>query len=584
VTPSADLAVETRHTSSKRRARDAPVEDDDPGISGEIKATNPRAVRLNDDVLEALRLEVQNSLKIHDPETREDKVLDINDPADMRVIQETHDVLVRDEAGASAPYDMRTGQLMLRSDTLPDNVNETSVFPFNKLSLGDYMRVHEATINKFLSFLPLFDVPVHTSPLVLMIRLNLPQHPTQSAYAVFRLYFSVIHILLNQDIVRRRIPTAMKWIKQRAEDKMLTPQDIDTVAAYAVFQDEVPEAETFSALKQHVADGTVTTAHIETCFSHAFSLSCPSEGTPWAKDMVFAEDIFEEHPIFATAETDKAGKRIDELIEKAGGIESVDVNAVHETVFSSTVDLLRIYEITIMRLLSESAIGKATIPLAMFGDFLTPDRFPDPATEVHLRVRPLVRKTRRFITAVHNHFIDPTDNTRAAVDVARDDGDDGDAGGGTEADLVPTPEEVIDYVKFSRFFTHISGEPDVYNETLARVSDLFVPKAREDIAEAVASAAATTDAIIASKIDTEGSATPDANGIVWEPLPTVPQADIPDYVEDAPVVFHDSDDDTPSTELSDAMDAAAERASGERRVCDDAKRGDISMDAPSHSP
>ena len=540
-------AADSRSANNKRRSAaepDADADNDSGYDDGEkslpvlatpagrrIAANDPRAIRMDDDMLEELRL-CMAQVTVTDGETGERVQLDLSKPEDIAMMERTlpaieprtvNKEVVDARSKLALPEDPRTGTVRMLPGDLPDGVNDAKVFPLQQASFQEYMHTNNAMMNEFLVLLPLFPVPVWTSKLLCLMRLGHSVPATQNAYDVIRQYNAFMRILARNNrryttsgavsqtsVVRSRTDAMLIWIEQRMDDRTLRDEDLDLVLKNCTTMADVPAEASFAEVRAHLAKDGLTKTHLRTAFAYVVQAARCAAGTvPWLREgQSCAEDITEDHVVWSTKLSDRLGDAIEELGDDA------DPTAVYTLVQKAVVDLLHLYEIAIMRLLSkEVCLDKETIPNALFGDLTTAVDDPDPGRDVHITVLDRVQHTRRLMLAAQDHFVHHTPETAAAVEAVRADVPDAEsnvhararntdtyASGALEA-CRPTPAEIAQYVAFVKAIPEITRDDEKREASLLALGTVF----RGETAAAAAATVAEVDAVVASSSSSSSS-------------------------------------------------------------------------------
>jgi hypothetical protein len=222
---------------------------------------------------------------------------------------------------------------------------------------------------------------------------------------------------------------------------------------------------------------------------------------------VFADDIMEEHSANGSALCAEIGTVVDRALE------DVDYTAVLGVVQHYTLKFLRLYEVSIMRMLQEASKLGDTIPLKYFGDLASPaDRVPD-AGEVHLSVRDSVRKAREFLADVRNETMDlgvaVAHNAPAAEESSKTDADA--VADDAHNDCVPTVEELDAYLAFVNY--HASDENALAN-AVARIQTAVHVVEPKEIVEGISVADVQEEVAAESAVGTT-EAHPDSS-VLWD--------------------------------------------------------------------
>jgi len=491
-----------------------------PGDVAELCATDPRTARLTESELDDLRSDMATRVLLADPATGEARALDLEAPASEHQIAAADVVYV---GSVGLPADPRTGSVGVKLPNLPAGLNKSGFFPLRDLGLVEYMRTNGATLGEFMTMLPLIDVPVFTSGLTCLMRVGSVQTPTQSAFGMLRFYFTVLRVVANSGGTRSRVPMAMEWLGQRTADGTITSEDIALVESFATVAESAAPFDPFANLQMRLHDSSLTEASVLEMVPYVVAMargpSDPAARHPWQPEgKSFVEDIQEEHKNALLAESSALGARIDRY-----GV-SPDLDEVRADVFRSAVNTLRIYEITIMTLLSEECtFGNCpvTIPREFFACMLTQYDYPDPATQVHVDVEKQVHITRAMIGAVRGFFCSRTASARAAIDSLREIHWPTGASAVTHSvvalaryECVPSDSDVASYLAFIRYLE--AADDDELLLSITALGDVYADLARAGAAAVGEAAASATVEIIANNIATGTPDVPDARGVVWE--------------------------------------------------------------------
>ena len=573
----------------------------------EIGKDDAGAIRLDDADLAALREVVRTTISTQDPVTGELRSLDPNVPEDLAAASEAYPIMqstaIEDgdasastasaAAGAGAarrivgavvlPEEPRTGSCAASKLTVAADTNQTNLFPMDPMQIALNMDQHAATLNEFTCLLPLIDVPVFVPGLLCLIHLGQHQMPTQSSYHLIRYYFILIQMIRSGPLVRTRVSASFDWLSKRLVEKTLTSKDVelvrglsvtnmhylrteaangDAAAAEAIAQAEAEVAkgkmhphvvDPFGIVLQLLARDALTPEILHECSRHVRSVARQDVGAvEWELEHVsFSEDIFEEHQ----AATLEATDAICDLVQEAETLENV-----RDTIFFHTVGLLNIFELTIMRLLSEHcARDKFTIPsryMGRGGPLYTQSTQPDPVADVHVLLLPIIKNNRELMTAAHEHLRLRTDASldhctvvRTALVAASSAAKEAAATGAAQAEakqktaeqyaadaidaLVPKDDELESYKLFTASLAEAAKSDDVRKEVFAAVAQVFRADTVEKQAEAEAIIDAAQQEIVAGASAAAAAAgvdvTADAEGRIWEP--SAKEADIESRTE-----------------------------------------------------
>jgi hypothetical protein len=310
------------------------------------------------------------------------------------------------------------------------------------------------------------------------------------------------------------VPAALTWLKRRVVDNMLTHDDIERVAELCHYpalpethegkeEEGAKEKGAVDGLHDLLTAGSLTPSDVDACVTQVERMDRVAGGTvPWLPaGTACAEDVLDDHLMWATATSEGIGNSIDVLCadaasSDAGGAPSVA--AVDAVIHQGAVRLLNFYEFAIMRLFSEEvAIGGATIPRKFFGDLATPQAMPDMHTVVHVAVAPAVLLARRNLTAVHNYAMMRTPETRDVVEAMRSE-----AQQQQQQQQLLTPaaplqtrlfldsgsadEQVAHFINFLHYMTVIADDADERARALAAVSSVYANETLKTAAEVVA--------------------------------------------------------------------------------------------------
>jgi hypothetical protein len=413
--------------------------------------SDPRYATVDKAEAQRLREEVASKLVVMDTDTGEQREVDVSNKDDIEYLIKNQgaDVLSRDEeALGKFPKDMKTGMVALRRENLPDDLNNTGVLPLGALALKKYMRDAANSLSDILLWMPLINVPVFTPKLQQLLMVDTPTWPTQDSFQQLRTYIAVLKLLTHSETTRTRGREALDWLATRVEDRTVAREDIACIFEHASFKpqpraiDEVGEddddggemwvRQMYHDHLRNFDDRTYASEHIDELYTTVLTVE-RYDGAPWVKqDIVFAEDIMEEHVAAGQQLCAEVGGAIDQIEDQT------DAAAILGVVMTYTVRLLRLYEVAIMRVLSHASLIGDTIPEKYFGELASKtDVLPEPG-EVHVAVRKLVRSGREEITKVRAEAIGVDIPPPNSVHESDEDN--------AHADVVPSIEELYFYV------------------------------------------------------------------------------------------------------------------------------------------
>ena len=195
--------------------------------------------RLRDDEIEQARRAIEEKLSITDETTGERRAADLKNEDDLRRLTEEANVYVLTDpskaggAGDGRPSDMKRGFVRLNPATLPSDLNPHRLLPVYQAILADEFSVHRNSADDIFMWMPLVNVPVYTSTL-LMLLTGEPVSPTSDSFSVMRVYNVVVRFLANVDFTRSRLRTCLAWLRTRLRSGRLPKRARQQFAAHAV--------------------------------------------------------------------------------------------------------------------------------------------------------------------------------------------------------------------------------------------------------------------------------------------------------------------------------------------------------------
>lgn len=360
-----------------------------------------RFKRVDEDEAEELRRAFESKLVVVDDETGEKRECDVSNADDRAYLAEKKhmQIMARKEGTANEPPEsMATGMIGMSKDDLPDDMNNTDMFPFSALQLQMYMRDNANTLTDILMTLPLIPIPVMTPRLLNFIMLDTPTFPTQDSYNLLKIYISVLQLIFHGETVRRRTKTALGWLAGRLEDKTLQRDDVLAVANHMRFRCEIDDPAAADLLRNSFVQKFDMSEFSEAAiweYSTYLSTVIPYDGAAWAAldRGVFADEVMDQHNAAGQNLCMAVGQQLDM---------AKDHKAVLEIVQDATARTLRLYEASILRLLSHAAFVD-TIPECYFGDMCSKlDAAIVKDDDVHMDVREKVLESRKHITKVRS--------------------------------------------------------------------------------------------------------------------------------------------------------------------------------------
>ena len=421
---------------------------------------DPQFAPVDRDEAERLRQEFQRKIVIMDQTTGEEREVDVSLPEDVDYLarEQNTDVLARTEGTTGAPKDLSTGMMCLSRAMLPKDLNETGVLPLRAFELKKYMRDNANSLSDILLWLPLINIPVFTPKLQMLLMLDTPTWPTQDSFQQLRTYIAVLHIIYRSETVSKCRDAALNWLSDRVEARTVTRDDIELVMANAVFKDDIVyEEDEGGEVEKRVErlrwepmakfdESQLTVDDIDSLHEHILTV-VKYEGAAWAPEgRVFGEDVMAEHIKAGQLLCEDVGIQLDQVVNEH------DTVTMFSIVRNYTLRFLRLYEASIMRLLSQASLIGDTIPQKYFGGLCSPEKLTPDADDVHVTVRKTVRAAREEISQARAEAMCRAAPAPATIVENRAGYEGCNVAKSLIHDVEPSHEELVSYFAFVNFY------------------------------------------------------------------------------------------------------------------------------------
>ncbi len=250
----------------------------------------------------------------------------------------------------------------LDQEDLPQDFNLHGLLPIDVRELSQRFMRDQGSIDEFVAWCPLINMPVYTSKLVALLTGG-PTPVVSDSMKVVRLYYVVMRWLLNADFTRSRLRVSLDWLCNQADSGKLERGDVALFVENAITRGDGNALALLDRFDQK--QGKLNGADIEKIVNREgiVAVHC-YEPSPWRKNMTFREEVNERHQEHMESLSVT-------LWENLSKYETTDYAGRLSELACMTPRFLNGYEISILRLLSEASMMEI-IPKKYACRFLTP--------------------------------------------------------------------------------------------------------------------------------------------------------------------------------------------------------------------
>jgi len=411
----------------------------------EMGDLNPNREKLSPAVLEALRKRFTDPMLVTDSETGDKVTARADNPdhvAQLQRLGAVHIMTRADEPGsggaAAGAARSRLQMISVTPQSHPDFftriTSKAAMIPFDPDQFKHAREDFSNTLRDVMLFLPLLPVAVYTSTLFLALT-GVPHPRTSSSFAVLRTYILAIFMIKNSSsTVQSRRDAAVEWVtkklKFRNRKRSVIKRLVDAVNAAkvassermikdvslrhhrdAAAEDASDEASAADAASNAAAAAATESTHetspetdpaldinmlltlydarkltLKTAapiLANVRDVAAVPGAEPWRKlrKTVYPEDVLDAHTALLEKLSDQACVEFEA---------STSDQAMFALIYKFTFSILNVYEVTIVRMLSETMFAPGVINMAFKNELPTHAKAP-PVDQYHPVIVPVIR-------------------------------------------------------------------------------------------------------------------------------------------------------------------------------------------------
>ncbi len=415
---------------------------------------DPRFEILTDEARTKLKKERQKILALVDANGKEYEA-NLNNPEDLRKLEKDYNLMIlntKKDEKVTVINDMKTAVISLTSENLPKDLNQNKFLPFSQIYLINEMLEHKNSIDDILIWIPLLNVPVYTSFLILLLT-GKSATTTSDSFTMLQEYILIMKFLSHVDFIRSRKDICLTWLSNRLKSGLLTKQDLERFSENAiVYEKDVNLFNPYDLILKFEQNkltldniGQLKSKYIEDVKRYE---------TGWSKDRVFREDIIEEFTDQKQELTRELYSRINKENEVA--TQENDYDTYIKVIYSMTFKFLHCYEIFIMKMCQEASTT-ITIPNKYWQNLMT--RQQKPLLEhINEKVKQSIIEKRKKMTKLRDEQIRKITSETPAINLE-----------GKET-VLPSSFEIFSYLQFLNYYAETNED---LKQTVQNLKSIF---------------------------------------------------------------------------------------------------------------
>ena len=361
-----------------------------------------RFQKIEDKTKKELEDHMKNILLI--PDT--DRIADLNNEEDLIALSKSKNIFHKiDVHNEQKIYnsDSYNYVLSLEPNAVFDHIvysqiQEHKILPILKCVQADYFKDSLNSTDDIIMWMPLINLPVFTSKFLLLLS-GEKLYMISDSFFVIRYYITMIKMLLHVDFTRSRKRTAILWLKNRFQNRIITRKDLEDFSSFSVICEDKKQLFSCSDLIIKFDERILQVEDFERLHEYIEDVHLYKSG--WSKDRIFREDIVKEHS------KDKE-EIVEELCSKIEKLNSENVNntfydELMQIIYCISFKLIHSYEIIIMRLYHEGCLFPC-FPKEYRMNLLTKVEMPD-NSKIDSQFREIISKSRNEIMYLRNKYI-----------------------------------------------------------------------------------------------------------------------------------------------------------------------------------